>query len=118
MEKNIFISRTNLSGSGKDLFINDFKALGQHLQSLDSKWSYTAAQHMTYGVYMRLAYDNKFSITSYIDKDNSSSALWAKERLPALTQRFDKLADPSLMSTRTMKYTLITLLPAPSDRAD
>lgn len=119
MEKNIFISRTNLAGEGASLFLNDFEALGQHLHDLDNRWSYTVSPvrfgNYTYGVYMRLVYDNKFSITSYIDKGNSSSDLWQIERIPSgRTQLFFRLADPSLLPSRLGKYTLITLLPTPS----
>ena len=72
---------------------------------------------------MRLVYDNKFSITSYIDKrssgSGSGSGLWNTELIPSgRSTTFSKAADPSLLTSRKGKYTLITLLPTPSEYTD
>lgn len=120
MEKNIFISRTNLAGGGASLFLNDFEALGQHLHDLDNRWSYTVSpvrlSNRTYGVYMRLVYDNIFSITSYIDKDRTDSALWQSDFISSYTS-LPILENPALQGIRAGKYTMITRLPAPTENS-
>ena len=117
MEKNIFISRTNLAGGGASLFLNDFETLGQHLHDLDNRWSYTVSpvrlSNRTYGVYMRLVYDNIFSITSYIDKESTDSALWRSDYISSSTS-LPRLENPALQTGGAGKYTMITRLPAPT----
>ena len=120
MEKNIFISRTNLVGADARVFLNDFEALGQHLHDLDSKWSYTVGRIRLYdglyGAYMKLVYNNTFSIIISVDKGNNSNDLWDYDYINGSTL-LSTLENPSSwQAIRGGKYTMITIHPpAPDD---